>query len=373
MWTWSTGDADAIQISLKTANGSFSYTGTFGRPAILMQETPPGNFIRAPIPQDVWDEATNSAGGSTNTLTVSLTVAKGGVAYGPITETWTIAPARLSGTIYYNSYGTQLAQNSTAAPWAATGCSAARCSPSTSATPRPSSSAGASGDVVAIAASATRSRRCGARLSSQHGDNGDVTELGLRPRHDGQHRARDRPHDATFPGMYPDGSIALTDGRPAPAAAHRHHAHRDHGPHLGRHRPGHARVLARRHQDRLQPARRAPSSSTQTALRDELRQHDERLQRAHAHRRRHRDAGKLPATPRCRGWPAFFPDSKSVVFHHQSACRAPTATGADRSTRARARKRRSYWTSLNGPTDVTPLDQLNGKGYLPKLAAAVHA
>ena len=42
---------------------------------------------------------------------MSLTVAKGGVAYGPISETWTVAPARLAGTIYYNSYGTQLVQN----------------------------------------------------------------------------------------------------------------------------------------------------------------------------------------------------------------------------------------------------------------------
>ena len=31
--------------------------------------------------------------------------------YGPITETWTIAPAQLSGIIYYQSYGTQLVQN----------------------------------------------------------------------------------------------------------------------------------------------------------------------------------------------------------------------------------------------------------------------
>ena len=61
--------------------------------------------------------ATNTAGGPTpgNTpdqLTVSLTVAKGGVAYGPITETWSVAPAHLAGTVYYNSYGTALVKNS---------------------------------------------------------------------------------------------------------------------------------------------------------------------------------------------------------------------------------------------------------------------
>jgi hypothetical protein len=115
MWSWSTGDADAIQISLATTSGSFSWTGTFARPAILTQAGTP--FIRHPIPQDIWNVATNTAGGPTpsgapDQLTVSLVVAKSGQGYGPITEKWTVAPGRLEGTIYYNSYGTQLVQNS---------------------------------------------------------------------------------------------------------------------------------------------------------------------------------------------------------------------------------------------------------------------
>jgi hypothetical protein len=109
MWSWTTNDADAIQISLTTTTGSFSWTGTFGRPAILQQTG--GAFIRSPIPQDVWDSATNTASGPGDQLTVSLVVAKNGMAYGPITETWTVAPARLTGTVYYNSYGTQLVFN----------------------------------------------------------------------------------------------------------------------------------------------------------------------------------------------------------------------------------------------------------------------
>ena len=114
-WTWSTGNADAIQIQLKTTSGSFSWTGTFAAPAVLTQTG--GKFIRHPIPQDVWAMATNTAGGATpnkmaDKLTVSLVVASGGQAYGPISETWIIAPARLEGTIYYNSYGTHLVQNS---------------------------------------------------------------------------------------------------------------------------------------------------------------------------------------------------------------------------------------------------------------------
>jgi hypothetical protein len=119
MWSWAPGDADAIQISLKTTSGSFSWTGMFGRPPILgTPGSPITKYIRSPIPQDVWDTATNTAGGTTpnnvpDQLVVSLTVAQGGKAYGPITETWNVAPARMAGTVYYNSYGTQLVKNST--------------------------------------------------------------------------------------------------------------------------------------------------------------------------------------------------------------------------------------------------------------------
>jgi hypothetical protein len=117
MWRWTPADADAIRIELKTTSGSFTWSGTFGRPAILTSTG--GAFIRHPIPQDIWTMATDSAGGPTSTgtpdkLTMTLTVAKAGVAYGPITQTWPVAPARLSGSVYYNSYGTQLVKNWTA-------------------------------------------------------------------------------------------------------------------------------------------------------------------------------------------------------------------------------------------------------------------
>ncbi len=114
MWTWSTNDADAILVSLTTTSGSFSYQGTFGRPPIL--STTGGPFIRMPIPQDVWDMATSTAGGTTTSgkpdqLTLALTIARGGQGYGPISETWSVAPARLTGTVYYNSYGTHFVKN----------------------------------------------------------------------------------------------------------------------------------------------------------------------------------------------------------------------------------------------------------------------
>ena len=113
MWSWSFDDADAIQIKLTTTSGSFSWTGTFARPSILQQTGKP--FIHHPIPEDIWAMATNTAGtligNVRDDLTVSLTVAKGQQAYGPITQTYKVAPGRLTGTVYYNSYGTRLVQN----------------------------------------------------------------------------------------------------------------------------------------------------------------------------------------------------------------------------------------------------------------------
>ena len=60
MWTGCRATRTPIQIDLKSTSGSFSWSGTFARPAILMHR-PPGSFIRHPIPQDVWAAATNTA------------------------------------------------------------------------------------------------------------------------------------------------------------------------------------------------------------------------------------------------------------------------------------------------------------------------
>jgi len=114
-WSWMTGDADAVLVQLSTTSGSFTWDGTFGRPAILSQTQTP--FNRLPIPQDVWAAATEAAGGVTasgavDQLVVKLTVARSGEGYGPIQETWTVAPGLVNGTVYYQSYGTKLATSS---------------------------------------------------------------------------------------------------------------------------------------------------------------------------------------------------------------------------------------------------------------------
>jgi hypothetical protein len=91
---------DAVYVHLKEKY--YEYQGYFAA-----NTTP---FANLPIPQAAWDAATLSNGGEP--LVVSLIFAQGGAAYGPYTESWTIAQATLQGTIYYNSYGTHLVTNS---------------------------------------------------------------------------------------------------------------------------------------------------------------------------------------------------------------------------------------------------------------------
>ena len=97
------GNYDAVYIHI--TEKAYEYKGYFAVPAHA-----PSPFQHHPIPQDVWYQATYSNGGEP--LTIALTFAHGGKAWGPITESWKIAQGTLKGTVYYNSYGTALAKNS---------------------------------------------------------------------------------------------------------------------------------------------------------------------------------------------------------------------------------------------------------------------
>jgi hypothetical protein len=99
---WSTTQTfDAVFIHL--SESAFDYQGFFASTA--------SPFVHHPIPQAAWDLLCNSNQGEAATVTLSF--AQGGQVYGPITETWTIAQGSLTGTVYYNSYGTNLAHNFT--------------------------------------------------------------------------------------------------------------------------------------------------------------------------------------------------------------------------------------------------------------------
>jgi hypothetical protein len=350
MWTWSTGDADAIRIDMKTTTGSFLYTGTFGRPAILQQTK--GPFIRMPIPQDVWDMATNTAGGKGDQLKVSLTVAKGGVAYGPISETWTIAPAHLSGTIYYNSYGTQLVQNYGGAV-GGNGMFGAAVLAIHVGDPAPKVVAGTNTDCRTCHSVAA----FGSRLVAM--PYGNYSAYDLVP--NGPSVEHVMPNSgAWFPGLYPDGSKMLTaDGQLLAL------------PNGGAAIPttGLAGVVTDLGTPMFSPdgSRIAFNPHTGGGVMP-----DQTLYVMSYDSATNAFGGlKLIAqetAPVMAGWPAFFPDSKSVVYHRQTA--TSMEPGDIIVTRAGSRAQ-IYWTSLNGPMDSTPLDRLNGKGYLPKLPGPV--
>ncbi|MFI5042507.1 MAG: hypothetical protein ACHQNA_11790, partial [Acidimicrobiales bacterium] len=220
-WTFAAADAgvadaDAIQIQLQTTSGSFSWTGTFGRPAILAQSG--GTFIRHPIPQDVWTTATNTAGGTTpggtlDKLTVSLVIAKSGQGYGPITETWTIAPGRLEGTVYYNSYGTQLVKNSIETAFqssnqfgaAVLGIAEGATSPVVVAgTPSPVGSGSGCRVCHVVAAN-------GSRLIAQHGDNYNRTSSYDLKNANAETSLNNYDGLFGWAGLSPDGALALTN------------------------------------------------------------------------------------------------------------------------------------------------------------------
>lgn len=90
---------DAVRITLECPG--FSFDGSFAKTA-----TP---FRHHPIPGAAWRQASELC--AANDMTVNVIFAAQGQAYGPLTQTWTIASGSLRGVVYYNSYGTRLAKN----------------------------------------------------------------------------------------------------------------------------------------------------------------------------------------------------------------------------------------------------------------------
>jgi hypothetical protein len=99
-WTMGTHSFVAALIHISETN--YDYKGYFQPSA-----TP---FQNQPIPQAVWNAIEYSNGGENVAVQVTLLDGAGAL-WGPVTESWVIAPGTLKGTIYYNSYGTNLAHN----------------------------------------------------------------------------------------------------------------------------------------------------------------------------------------------------------------------------------------------------------------------
>lgn len=92
---------DAVGFSIHLKQKDFEFRGYYGVPSGATSIT------NAPIDNDVWKTITNSNEG--DPLEVEIKVTDGTTTYGPIKRSWPIAPGILRGTVYYNSYGTQLA------------------------------------------------------------------------------------------------------------------------------------------------------------------------------------------------------------------------------------------------------------------------
>ena len=90
-------DAAMVHVTFS----GLDYTGFYG-------PSTPGRVQLSPT---AWTAITGSAAG-TDAVQVQVTKILGGVVSGPITETWTIAPGSLSGSLYYNSYNSTIANNS---------------------------------------------------------------------------------------------------------------------------------------------------------------------------------------------------------------------------------------------------------------------
>jgi hypothetical protein len=94
-------------ISVKLVENGFSYQGYFAAPANL--DASGGVFENIPIDKTAWNTLSYSNQGEP--VNVTITFATATAAYGPVNLTWTIAQGTLTGTIYYQSYGTALVIN----------------------------------------------------------------------------------------------------------------------------------------------------------------------------------------------------------------------------------------------------------------------
>lgn len=367
-WRWALGDADAVKIELSTTSGSFSYSGIFGRPAILSQTN--GPMTRHPIPQDAWAMATNSAGGETldnmpERLEMRLTIARNGVGYGPIVRTWRVAPARLAGSIYYNSYGTNLAKNY---PGAVGGDQmfggAVLVINVGDGDTAPTLAAGANGN-------SSDCRVChsvaadGSLLIAQHGDVTSVssayaiTQNGITE--------QQLNTSAVFPAVTPDGNFVLNAAGQLLDVANAGTPVAVNGLGAVSTNLGTPTFAASGTRLVFNPmAGPGISNPTQKLVVMDF----DPMTNTFSNPLEVVDNTGSPAETRP-GWGAFFPDNSAVVYQQQIAAGVDGNGHGDLRTRKGA-KAYLAWASLGGNATPTPLDNANGVGHTPQLSSAIN-
>jgi hypothetical protein len=100
---WNPGGHHFDSVSLQFHEKNLDYQGFFA-------SNHAAGFVNLPVPDLPWKQLTYSNTGEE--VVVTLVFGEGATAYGPYTMKWRVAQATLKGTIYYNSYGTYLVQNS---------------------------------------------------------------------------------------------------------------------------------------------------------------------------------------------------------------------------------------------------------------------
>ncbi len=180
---------DAVLVRITSA--LFDYRGCFG----------PTAGGRLELPAHVWDAATSMASGVGDPLKVELTTLAGGVAAGPVTELWAVAPASLKGAVYYNTYSSPAANNKGAVLRLVPGATQ----------PEVYLAGSGSGCVSCHSLSANGQKM----VAASHGlVNGSASyDVGAHP---GANPPPLAPtlDEAGFAALYPDGSRLLTTGSP---------------------------------------------------------------------------------------------------------------------------------------------------------------
>jgi hypothetical protein len=95
---WQGAVATAVYVHIKSK--IFEYSG-------CLKPTAAG---RLTLPQDIWDQAAARTFGKDDPYTLELSVLSQGKVMGPVVRTLQIAQATIKGSIYYNSYSSQLGQ-----------------------------------------------------------------------------------------------------------------------------------------------------------------------------------------------------------------------------------------------------------------------
>jgi hypothetical protein len=191
-----------VAVLLHLSEHGYDYQGMF-----TASGTP---FVNTPIPPDIWLNLLHSNQG--DPVTVSLTFAAGGKAYGPLVATWMISPDALPGTIYYQSYGTLLASNYSArnsynGQVITFGAATLAINPGN---PNPSLAAGNNSECRACHSGCAN----GSTLITQNGGAYGSSVLYNLVQGTGDMPVGPNNGQTVFPGIYPDGSMLLSSAVP---------------------------------------------------------------------------------------------------------------------------------------------------------------